>query len=639
MDRFHSNDDQKPHSPDSQASASSHPVRQRELLFRNMSEEEFLKGSRIPRYRPDAYPNRKGLSPSEQYVEMRQKTFEKTHASLQVFWRDLSDTLDPYISVQHDLTNVPPVTDPRSPTIERLQEMRDLARSLPERLTRLAKKYGISQQNFESYAKEKIQSMKDVISTMKIMGASKEVMSMEENLQPHENNYTLLLDKKSLVSDLTTLEGNIRELLDQIFDVAKMKVAWTITIKKSLFTWIDSRSQESPSALIGKSLEYGTLKTSFSDLQQYSEEMERFGKNKNTTNENTQEIGSQKDKILGHALRIHREFNEKYQAFNENHLKNPMPEITEEWRKEGRSVFERTKDQIIKREKEGMVRSVIERSWKSFYTYTIGKLNHPDSYRAPIFKALMRDKLLKGNENDYYVVLMYPKLPYNMTNEAYAAFLSYKSRPLIAYVNPIEGVVVNVQADRETEKKWRDEWFPKDPKPEEMPRRQEWLEKIKRQLEIKDIPKAYLEPLHPSDLSILAYLLVVESEHEGNQLQSDDQDPDKLRFRGPDARSLLSANDLSPVPLTEMVGAHIENPEIEAKLLKYKKAGEMTVFERGEEGFDLVMATHCGRGGSLMHFSHPDIVGEIDCVGIYTEPDSGLLNIKIFLNSSKKSDA
>ena len=547
-----------------------------------------------------------------------QQAFEKANTSLQTFFQGLSDTLKPYTSFQRELADVVEVTDVRFPTLERLLEMREQIRSLPEDLDSLAKAYNISKGDFRTFADAEIQSMKGVIGAMNRIGASKEVESMEQSIQLHEHNY----GEKSLVSDLTTLEGDIKKLSDQIYDLVKEKVAFTIMHKEYLFKWIDSKPQESLLSNIRKSSEYVAFKTTFLKLKKVFKQMESFEDNKSTSNESAQEIANHKDQLLKDLATTHGEFSTKHQVFREQ-LQNP--EIRAEWIQEGKEVFERVKAKSIERQKKGMTGPVIEQSWKSFYKCCIKKLK-PDIWRPPTFDWLMRDGLLKGNEDDYYFVWMQPKLPDDTQpfEELYD--------PLMAYVNPREGVLLNAQEHREIEQKWRDTFFPKEFS-------QEWLEGIKQNLGIEDLPGDFFKPLYVSDLSVLAYQLGVEKYKEESS-QSDDQD-NKLYWspeRDPSARPLLSKNDLSPAPLTEIVGMNIVYPEAVEKLLKHGETGKMTIFSRGEEGFDLVLATHYGRRVLFMQSDYPEIVGngEITRVGIYRELASGSLYIQIFLDPKNR---
>jgi hypothetical protein len=124
--------------------------------------------------------------------------------------------------------------------------------------------------------------------------------------------------------------------------------------------------------------------------------------------------------------------------------------------------------------------------------------------------------------------------------------------------------------------------------------------------------------------------------------ESESRDSNWLK-RAPGTRNLLAKNDLSPATLTEVVGAHIGSPETTVVLHKYIEAGEPgepMIFKHGEEGFDLVSATHYGRRIPFMQADYGDIIGDgivdqykVDIVR------GGEINIKCVIKPTDESGA
>ena len=81
----------------SESKGSSHSIRRESLKFSNLSEAEFLEGSKIPRPKGDAYPDRKeprlyhSSDLSKQYMAMKRQesrqNFEKVNTPLQAFFK------------------------------------------------------------------------------------------------------------------------------------------------------------------------------------------------------------------------------------------------------------------------------------------------------------------------------------------------------------------------------------------------------------------------------------------------------------------------------------------------------------------------------------------------------------------------
>jgi len=146
-------------------------------------------------------------------------------------------------------------------------------------------------------------------------------------------------------------------------------------------------------------------------------------------------------------------------------------------------------------------------------------------------------------------------------------------------VNPKDGVLINLRANRDVERQWRKENFPKEFS-------QQWIEDIKNNLGIEKIPEEFFNPLQASDLSAFACRLAREKYQEEH-----------------------GSNDLSLPPLTKVVGSYIFCPETTILLYEYMKAEEPMKFKPGDEGFDLVSATHFGRRMPFMQADYPDIIG------------------------------
>jgi hypothetical protein len=269
----------------------------------------------------------------------------------------------------------------------------------------------------------------------------------------------------------------------------------------------------------------------------------------------------------------------------------------------GKEIFESAKCKSAERREKGMTKSVVEKSWESFYDCSIDKLK-PNSLKRSSFDELMEAGWIEGKESDYYVIVMEPKLPDNSRP------FDRPLQPLIAYVNPKDGVLINLRANRDVERQWRNENFPEKFS-------QQWIEGIKNDLKIEEIPREFFEPLQVSDLSAFACRLAQEEykkEHSGN--------------------------DLSLSPLTKVVGSYIFSPETTMLLYEYMKAGKSRIFKPGDEGFDLVSATNFGRRVPFMQADYPDIIGNgmIDHYEIQPHVFDEI-SIKIAINPKDESGA
>jgi len=152
-------------------------------------------------------------------------------------------------------------------------------------------------------------------------------------------------------------------------------------------------------------------------------------------------------------------------------------------------------------------------------------------------------------------------------------------QPLIAYVNPKDGVLIHFRANREIDSQWRKANFPNK-------FLQQWIESVKKKLNIEKIPEDFFKPLQASDLSAFAYQLAREKYRAEHKLPS--------------------------VPLTELVASQIIHPEtitLLHELIEEMKEGEAMIFKPGEKGFGLVSATAFGPRYPFMKVGFPDIIG------------------------------
>jgi hypothetical protein len=376
---------------------------------------------------------------------------------------------------------------------------------------------------------------------------------------------------------------------------------------------------------IYQSDEYSRFKDICTNLKNIFGKMEELDK-KSIASESSQGIIHQKDQILNDLTSKYGEYSKAYKVLME---KFQDDEIKQKWIEEGRKVLERVKDLSAKRQKEGMTRSVIEESWRSFYEYKIYKAGDPNAVKREEFDKLMKEGKLIGEKGDYYTIRMQSKMLDNSKKFD-------GDRPaLTVSVNPKEGVLVSYQAYREIDQQWRDENFPKE-------FMQNQLKDIKNRLGIQELPKEFFKALPISDLTVLAYQLAVEKYKE-EQSQSGDQDDEShdsewLR-RDPNVHKLLSENDLSSVPLRELMITKIVNPAANIMLHGYSESKEPQILRSGNEGFNLVSATPSSRRVPFMLADYPDIIGdgEIDRYEIHMVSDE--LNIKGVIKPKDKSDA
>ena len=112
-----------------------------------------------------------------------------------------------------------------------------------------------------------------------------------------------------------------------------------------------------------------------------------------------------------------------------------------------------------------------------------------------MIKELMDEGFIEGELKDYYLVTIWPATPDN--SQSFEGV-----PPYIVYVNPKQKSMINHDANREEDQKWRDKYFPK-----EFPK--EWgLESIKERLELEKLPEDFFKALYASDLSSFAYKLL-----------------------------------------------------------------------------------------------------------------------------------
>jgi hypothetical protein len=296
-------------------------------------------------------------------------------------------------------------------------------------------------------------------------------------------------------------------------------------------------------------------------------------------------------------------FFEQHKIFREQVQKSET--LKQEWIHEGEKVFETIQAKSAEREARGMTKAMIEQSWKAFYECSSVQKLDREVWKKPLFAELRENGIIQGNEADYYIVKMRTKTPDN--KQRYEGDLI----PHMSWINPKEGIMIHRLEDREEDQAWRDEHFPKGEFPTEKYPKERNLEEIKQDLRLKKLPKKFSEALYASDLAAFAYELAVKKYKE--QLQGSG-----------------STSDMN-FPLKEAVGINIAYPGSVEILVGYGKPGEMQIFNRGEEGFNLVLATNYGRRVPFMQHHYPEIVGsrEIDRVGIY-RATTGELYIKTF---------
>ena len=210
-------------------------------------------------------------------------------------------------------------------------------------------------------------------------------------------------------------------------------------------------------------------------------------------------------------------------------------------------------------------------------------------------------QVLKGKEDDYYFVMVVPKLPDN--SQSFDGF----RLPLMAFVNPKEGVMVVYTENRRVDQEWREKTFPK-----EFP--QEWLDRVKNKSNIKEASEALKIALYSSDLTALSYQSVVKE---------------------------YTKNGEARVPLSEFMIAGIINPETKILLDEYMKSEMPVIFRPGEEGFDRVSATNFGRRVPFMMADHRDKIGDgvIDHYEIHILPNGVLPSIKCVIKPKDESGA
>jgi hypothetical protein len=430
------------------------------------------------------------------------------------------------------------------------------------------------------------QSTKDTSPTLKdLLKTYEEIKRCSEKLNLLDLRHQIPKGYLGLKNLETRKNNKLKEAVDDLYASISPKMNYYQGILcQGLIKWVD-RGKESGWLQIRQSKEYSRFKDISSEINQISMQMKELDQSKSTARESSQEMSKQKDQLLEHLVMMYREFSEINNVLRTKISQNG--ELKEQLIQKGQRIFEDAKTKSAERQERGMTGPVIEESWRTFYRYDIRKLE-PSVWRREEFDELMEAGQLKGKESDYYTVVMEPRLPHNSSP------FDKPRRPLMACVNPKDGVLVNIQANRETDHQWRKENFP-----EEFP--PQLIDGIKKNLGVEKLPKEFFEPLQASDLSALAYRLAAEKYKE-EQLQS-----------GTGARNLLSTNDLSPAPLTEVVGVHIGSPETTVVLHKYLEAGEAgkpMIFKPGEEGFDLVSATHFGRRIPFMQADYRDIVGD-----------------------------
>ena len=305
--------------------------------------------------------------------------------------------------------------------------------------------------------------------------------------------------------------------------------------------------------------EYRILKALRPKLEQISMQIKEIDKDKSI----------EKDRLFKDLANINREICANYEKIRE---KLQDQKLKKEYMQRGKEIFESVKEKSTERQKKGMTRPVVEKSWESFYDCSIDKLK-PNSLKRNSFDELMKAGWIEGKKSDYSVIVMKPKLPDNSRP------FDRPLQPLIAYVNPKDGALIILRENREVEHQWRKDKFPKELS-------QQWIEGIKKDLKIEKIPSEFFDPLQASDLSAFACRLAREEykkEHGGN--------------------------DLSLSPLTKVVGSYIFSPETTILLYEYMKAEKSRIFKPGDEGFDLVSATNFGRRLPFMQADYPDIIG------------------------------
>lgn len=621
--------------------SSSHPARQRELLFRGITEEEFVQGSKRGRgLESPGYNRETGKSRPRRLLERLSQ-----YAYDYFFHKDIrTTTIEEHLhELRHIGTSIFEVSKELHQTVEMitnyekqplstLKEELERYKEIKERLKNLDKvveTHQISDGDFQKF----FESKKELIENKKqsLVRLVKDEKSLKDKLDEFEAEVKPcyeLFDKAKRSLGLNTLEifknGKLKKVLENMYSSIKEKIK-TIRIENEfMIKWVD-RGKEFILLKIRQSNEYSSFKDICSKLEQISMLMEELDKGESKASENSQEILHQKDQLLGNLAPTYREFYELDQGLRE---KLQDDQTKAQWVLKGQKICEYAEAKSVERRERGMTRPVIEQSWKSFYHYCVYK-QKPGVWMSEGFDKLMEDGKLKGEAGDYYIVVMEPKLPGN--REPLEEF----KRHFLVYVNPKEGVLVNHQEDRETERQWRETNFP-----EKFP--QEWRKNIKKTLKINEIPREFFEPLYISDLSVLAYQLAVEK-YIKEQSQSRDKYNESYSFdlleRAPGARNLLSKNDLSPAPLTEVVVAHIVNAETAAILHDYIESENPVIFERGKKAFDLVSATPFGRRIPFMQSDYRDIIGDgiIDRYEIYRV--SGNLYIKGVIKPKDKSGA
>lgn len=356
-----------------------------------------------------------------------------------------------------------------------------------------------------------------------------------------------------VMSDEKQHPRTIKEKVENMYKIIKSQTEF-LKLKYNGVIRVVDQGKISGLSRIRQLNEYSSLKDLRPELEQISTQIRRIDEDKNID----------KDLLLKDLAEINKKIFHNYEKIRG---KFQDREIKEEYRQKGKKIFEYAKNKSVERQGRGMTKSVVEKSWKSFYDSSIRELK-PDSLKRKEFDELMEKGWIKGKESDYYVIVMEPKLPDNSRP------FDGPLQPLVAYVNPKDGVLINFRANREIEQQWRKENFP-----EEFS--QQWI----KNLEIGKPPKEFFEPLQASDLSSFACRLAREKYKEEH-----------------------SSNDLSLPTFTQVVGSYIFSPESTLLLYEHMEPGKSIIFKPEDEGFDLISATHFGRRVPFIQADYPDII-------------------------------
>ena len=544
-----------------------HPARRENLRCLGSTEEQFVQGLKSREDSENLGASRKTDESGLDRPSSSEKEGDRAKTS-EEHWQELMQIWTPLLEVSKELyLTAKIITKYEKQPPQILAETLKMDREVNECLKNLEKvvvTHEVSDGDFQGFFK----SRKELIENKKqlLVRVGKNNEEIKNKLDWFEGKaglcYELFEEVKVSceLKDIETFKNNkLKKTLENIYKNMKLRIEY-LNLKYDVVTRVVDQGKVSGLSKIRQSDEYSILKGLRLKLEQVSIQIKGIDKDKSVD----------KDRLLKDLADINRVIVENYDKVRE---KFQDQEIIAGYVQKGKEIFEFAKDKSAERQKKGMTRPVVEKSWESFYDCSIDKLK-PNSLKRNTFDELMEAGWIEGKESDYYVIVMEPKLPDNSRP------FDRPLQPLIAYVNPKDGVLINLRANRDVERQWRKENFPQGLS-------QQWIKGIKKDLGIEEIPRDFFESLQASDLSAFACRLAQEKYKEEH-----------------------GGNDLSLSPLTKVVGSYIFCPETTILLYEYMKAEKSMIFKPGDKGFDLVSATHFGRRVPFMQADYSDIIGD-----------------------------